>query len=40
MLATLFGKESLSAIAPLLTNMGALEENLKKLVMLPNMLDL
>ena len=30
MLATLFGKESLSAIAPLLTNMGALEENLKK----------
>lgn len=30
MLATLFGKESLSAIAPLLTNMGVLEENLKK----------
>ena len=30
MLATLFGKESLGAIAPLLTNMGALEENLKK----------
>lgn len=30
MLATLFGKESLSAIAPLLTNMGALEQNLKK----------